>query len=43
MYWLVEMTYFATYFLGAPAPSLNFFPPGDPESFPDIFWKGKIE
>lgn len=31
------MKYFATYFLGAPAPSLNFFPPGAPESLPAIF------
>lgn len=31
------MKYFATYFLGAPAPSLNFFSAGDPGSFPAIF------
>lgn len=28
------MTYFATYFLGAPAASFSFLPPGDPE--PDL-------
>lgn len=39
------MTYFATYFFGAPAASLSFLPPGDPD--PDLsdimFWKGKID
>lgn len=25
------MTYFATYFFGAPAASLSFLPPGDPD------------